>query len=194
MRTHTQGLCLSQGTAKLITWNHAVQKCDGSEFARLAARPASFVQEAVRIVDCDNHSTNSRAQNVSLDGTGPGYNLVIKYLLTRRHCHNRFCSLPSWSLSDNFSRGRGRSNLSPSVTCSVTFAVSRICRRTALTKEKRMYHARSVSSAFFRCGQSTEYYVSSMKYFVCILIGSRFGSCAPPEKNGESMRQSAQRD
>lgn len=82
MRTPAHALCLSQGTAKLITWNQAVQKCDGSEFARLAARPASFVQEAVRIVDCDNHSTNSRAQNVSLDGTGPGYNLVIKYLLT----------------------------------------------------------------------------------------------------------------
>jgi len=63
-------LRLSPGTAKLMTWQQAVQKCAGSEFARLAARPSSFVQEAVRIVNCDNYSKNTRAQNVRLDGTG----------------------------------------------------------------------------------------------------------------------------
>jgi hypothetical protein len=113
---------------------------------------------------------------------------------SRRHYHIRFCSITSWLPSGNFLRGRGLSNCPPSLTSSVIFAVSRISRRTVLTKEARMYHARSVSSAFFRCGQSMEYYVSSMKYLVCILISSRFGSCAPPEKNGEALRQSAQRE
>jgi hypothetical protein len=70
MRIPAHESCPSQGTAKLITWRDAVRKCDGSEFARLAARPSSFVQEAVRIVDCDNQNTNTRAQNVSLEGTG----------------------------------------------------------------------------------------------------------------------------
>ena len=64
-----------------MTWQQAVQKCAGSEFARLAARPSSFVQEAVRIINCDNYSKKTCAQNVSLDGTGGTcYNLVIKYM------------------------------------------------------------------------------------------------------------------
>ena len=81
MCTPAHALCLSQGTAKLITWHGAVQKCPGTEFARLAARPSSFVQEAVRMIDFDNHSKSARAQNVSFEGTNFNLRLFVRVLL-----------------------------------------------------------------------------------------------------------------
>ena len=74
-------LCLSQGTAKLITWHGAVQKFPGTDFARLAARASSFVQEAVRMIDFDDHSKSARAQNVSFEGTNFNLRLLVRVLL-----------------------------------------------------------------------------------------------------------------
>jgi hypothetical protein len=52
------------GSAKLMTWHNAVQACAGSEFARLASTPATFFDEAVRIIDCDRGSNrNARASS-----------------------------------------------------------------------------------------------------------------------------------
>jgi hypothetical protein len=133
------------GSAKLMSWHSAVQARAGSEFARLASIPATFFEEAVRIIDCDRGSnSNARAPSVfTVSFEGSKYYFIID-IFSR---YSQFSCIISSLSYDNFWIGLAHGCSTSSRICSATFAVLITWPKIASSRVKTMLLGRFAGRA-----------------------------------------------